>query len=56
MTSPALFVSHYPAPGARRPGDRVVTLHEGFHHATLSMRCFSLEQAPYDPAPRQAPG
>jgi 4,5-DOPA dioxygenase extradiol len=32
----------FPVLGARLPGDRAVTLFEGFHHANLSMRCFAL--------------
>jgi len=28
--------------GSARPGDRVTTVHEGFDHGTISLRCFAL--------------
>jgi 4,5-DOPA dioxygenase extradiol len=31
--------------GARLPGDRAVTVHTGFHHANLSMRCIAFTTA-----------
>ncbi len=43
VPTPEHFAPLFVALGAAHPYSRVVTIFQGFHHASISMRCFALE-------------